>query len=204
VTDSNGEVVSNFEMTPTPIAGQYGAVYHLSFALAVGSYTVEVAGGAGDVPQLVQSIEAEVSPIPEDGTWISPIWLGTGVTPNPEAVSGAAFTIGGWHLTPISGPELTRASEIAYFGFMARPVLNEQGAVDLESKVQLMRDGKPYGKPLVVPLDPSQLSGDLYMYGNSIGLAGVPQVGPYEFEFTITETNSGTSATRHISIEITE
>ena len=89
---------------------------------------------------------AEVSPVPDGGTWMSPVWLGTGVTPNPEALLGDAFTVGGWHLTPISGPELTRASEIAYFGFIVRPALNEEGAVELESTVQLKRDGQPYGK----------------------------------------------------------
>ena len=124
--------------------------------------------------------------------------------PNPEALNGDAFTIGGWHLTPISGPELTRASEIAYFGFVVRPALDEEGAVNLESTVQLKRDGKPFGKPLVVELDPSKTFGDLYMYGNSIGLAGVPDTGLYEFEFTITETISDTSSKRLLPIEITE
>jgi GWxTD domain-containing protein len=204
VTGPDGEVLSNFEIAPMPIAGQYGAAYHLSFPLAEGSYTIEFVGAAGDEPQLAQSIAAEVSPVPDGGTWLSPVWLGTGVTPNPEALLGDAFTVGGWHLTPISGPELTRASEIAYFGFIVRPALNEEGAVELQSTVQLKRDGKPFGKPLTVPLDPSRISADLYMYGNSIGLAGVPQIGPYEFEFTITETLSDTSSTRLLAIEITE
>ena len=204
VTGPDGEVLSNFEIPPTPITGQYGATYHLSFPLAVGSYTVEIVGAAGGEPQLAQKIAAEISPVPEEGTWLSPVWLGTGVTPNPEAMIGAAFTVGGWHLTPISGPELTRASEIAYFGFVVRPVLNEAGAVELESTVQLKRDGKAFGRPLTMPLDPSLVLGDLYMYGNSIGLEGVPGTGPYEFEFTITETISDTSSKRLVSIEITE
>ena len=204
VTGPDGEVLSNFEIHPTPITGQYGATYHLSFPLAVGSFTVEIVGAAGGEPQLAQKIAAEISPVPEEGTWLSPVWLGTGVTPNPEAMIGAAFTVGGWHLTPISGPELTRASEIAYFGFVVRPVLNEAGAVELESTVQLKRDGKAFGRPLTMPLDPSLVLGDLYMYGNSIGLEGVPQTGPYEFEFTITETISDTSSKRLVSIEITE
>ncbi len=152
VTGPEGEISSNFEIAPTPIAGQYGATYHLSFPLAVGSHTVEIVGAAGGEPQLMQSIVAEISQVPDEGTWLSPIWLGTGVTPNTEALIGEAFTIGGWHLTPISGPELTRASEIAYFGFVVRPALNEEGAVLLESTVQLKRDGKPFGKPLTVPL----------------------------------------------------
>jgi hypothetical protein len=45
---------------------------------------------------------------------------------------------------------------------------------------------------------------DLYMYGNSIALSGLPEVGEYEFEFEITETNSGTVATEVLSLEITE
>ena len=204
VAGPDGEVLSNFEISPTPIAGQYGAAYHLSFPLAEGVYTVEFVGAAGGEPQLFQSISAEVSPVPDGGTWMSPAWLGTGVTPNPEALLGDPFTVGGWHLTPISGPELTRASEIAYFGFIVRPALNEKGAVELESIVQLKRDGQPYGKPLTVPLEPSRISADLYMYGNSIGLEGVPQTGPYEFEFTITEKISNTSTKRLLSIEITE
>jgi len=204
VTGPVGEVTSNFEIVPTPIAGQYGATYHLSFPLTVGSHTVEIVGAAGGEPQLIRRIAAEISPVPDEGTWLSPVWLGTGVTPNPEAMIGAAFTVGGWHLTPISGPELTRASEIAYFGFVVRPVFNEEGAVNLESTVQLKRDGKPFGKPFTVPLDPSRVLGDLYMYGNSVGLAGVPETGPYEFEFTVTETISDTSSKRVLPIEITE
>lgn len=204
VTGPDGEVLSNFEIAPTPIPGQYGAVHHLSFPLAVGSYTVEVGGAAGGELQLTSSIAAEITPVPDEGTWMSPVWLGSGVTPNPEAAIGAAFTVGGWHLTPISGPELKRASEIAYFGFVVRPVLNEEGAVELESTVQLKRDGKPFGRPLTVPLDTSRVFGDLHMYGNSIGLAGVPEIGPYEFEFTITESNSETSTKRLLPIVIIE
>jgi len=204
VTGPNGEVTSNFEIAANPLAGQYGATYHLSFPLSVGSHTVEIVGAAGGEPQLTQSIEAEISLVPGEGTWLSPIWLGTGVTPNQDAMMGDAFTIGGWHLTPISGPELTRASEIAYFGFLVRPDLNEEGAVELESTVQLMRDGEPFGRPLTVPLNPSQVRGDLYMYGNSIGLTGVPATGPYEFEFTITEKISETSSKRLVSVDITE
>jgi hypothetical protein len=42
------------------------------------------------------------------------------------------------------------------------------------------------------------------MYGNSIGLGGFPEVGPYELVFEITETGSGASIERSLTIEITE
>jgi GWxTD domain-containing protein len=204
VRGSNGEVVSNFEIEAMPLKGQLGAAYHLTFLLEEGSYTVDIVGAAGAEPQLKQSLPAEITTIPEEGTWLSPMWLGIDVTPNPEAAHGTAFTVGGWHLTPLTGPELTRASEVAYFGFLVRPVLDEEGTVDLSSEVQLMRDGRRLGRPLTVPLDTSRISEDLYMYGNSIGFAGLPETGTYDVQFRITETISDTSIERQVSIEIIE
>jgi hypothetical protein len=204
VTGADGKVMSNFEIATTPLEGQYGSVYHLSFPLDEGSYTVDIVGAAGGEPQLTQSLETEVSSVPDAGTWMSPLLLGTGASPNREAKLGDAFTIGGWHLTPISGPELTRESEIAYFGFIVRPVLSEEGAVDLKARVRLKKDGRPISQPLVIPLSSSLIFGDLYMYGNSIGLSALPEAGSYDFEFKITEGNSDSSVERALSLEITE
>lgn len=204
VKGADGEVVSNFETAATPLEGQYGSVYHLSFPLDEGSYTVDIVGAAGDEPQVTRSLETEISDVPEAGTWMSPLWLGMAASPNREAKLGEAFTIGGWHLTPISGPELTRTSEIAYFGFVVRPALNEEGAVDLKARIRVKRDGKPLGQPLIMPLNPSQMFRDLYMYGNSIALSALPVTGAYDFEFKITESNSDSSVERTLSLEVTE
>jgi GWxTD domain-containing protein len=204
VKGSDGEVLSNFEIEATPLVGQNGKAYHLAFALEKGSYTIDIVGAADGEPQVVASLDEEISTVPEEGTWMSPVWLGSSVKPHPEAKLGEAFTIGGWHLTPISGPEMTRASEITYFGFLVRPVLNDEGKVDLLSRVHVKRDGKELGRPLEVPLEPSQIMDDFYMYGNSIGLSGIPEIGEYEFVFEIIETNSETSAERSVTIEVTE
>lgn len=204
VMGSDGEVVSNFEIPAEPLPGQSGTFYHLTFSLAEGTYGVDIAGASGSEPQLTTSLTAEISSVPEHGTWLSPLWLGTAVTPNPEATLGDAFTIGGWHLTPITDPELTRASEIVYFGFVVRPELNEEGAVELRSRVSVKKDGEPLGRPLEVPLDTSRIMDDFYMYGNSIGLTGIPGIGPYEFVFEVTEINSDTSIERSVLVEITE
>jgi GWxTD domain-containing protein len=204
VTGADGEVVSNFEIAATPLAGQYGKSYHLAFALEEGSYTIDVVGAADSEPQVVASFTEEISTVPEEGTWMSPLWLGSSVTANPEAKLGDAFTIGGWHVMPISGPEMTRAAEITYFGFIVRPALNDDGTVNLRARVHVKQDGKELGKPLDVPLEPSQMMDDLYMYGNSIGLSGIPELGEYEFVFEITETNSDTSAERSVVVDITE
>jgi GWxTD domain-containing protein len=204
VTESKGEVVSNFEIAPTPIEGQYGPTYHLAFPLDVGLYTVEIVGASGGEPQLIRSITTDVSTVPEQGTWLSPVWLGTTATPEPEAPHGSAFTIGGWHLTPISGPELTSAHEIAYFGFVVRPDVGEDGATAVRARIRVKRDGQELGRPLEIPLGTSRIGGDLHMYGNSIGLGGFPELGSYEIIFEIIETNSDTVVEKTLNLELTE
>ncbi len=204
VRTADGDDLSNFEINAKPLKGQYGSAYHLSFRLDPGSYTVEIAGSSGGTPQVTERVETEVTTAPTEGTWLSPLWVGISAEPDPDAPLGAAFTFGGWHLIPISGPDLTRESEIAYFGFLERPALNEEGSIELKARVRVKRDGRPVGKPFTMPLDSSQVMGDLYMYGNSIGLSGLPEPGSYELEFTITEETSETSIERSVPLEISD
>ena len=135
---------------------------------------------------------------------MSPVWFGTTATPEPEAPHGSAFTIGGWHLTPISGPDLTRAHEIAYFGFVVRPDVGEDGATAIRARIRVKRDGQELGRPLEITLGTSRIGGDLHMYGNSIGLGGFPELGSYEIIFEIIETNSDTSVEKALTIDLTE
>jgi GWxTD domain-containing protein len=204
VKGDDGEVISNFEIAAEPLEGQYGTAYHLSFPLDAGFYTIDIAGGAAGTPQVTRSLEVEVTTIPDEGVWMSPIWLGVDATANRQAALGDPFSFGGWHLMPISGPELTRASQIAYFGFLVRPELNEEGKVALRARMRLKKDGKPLGQPLTMPLETSHVLGDLYMYGNSIGLSGLPETGSYEIEFEVTETTSDTTVERILTIDVTE
>jgi GWxTD domain-containing protein len=204
VSTADGEVLSNFEIDAAPLAGQYGSAYHLSFPLEPGSYKVDIVGAAGGEPQVTESIDVELSAVPEEGTWMSPLWIGIGAQPQPESKLGAPFTFGGWHLVPVTGPDYVKADEIAYFGFVVRPALTEVGAVDLKARIRVKRDGKTLGQALIMPLDASQIMGDLYMYGNSIGLSKIPEAGSYEFEFRIMEEISETAVERTVPIDITE
>jgi hypothetical protein len=142
--------------------------------------------------------------IPETGTWLSPLWFGVSASPNPEALLGEAYSFGGWHLMPFSAPEVTRENEVAYFGFIVRPKLTEEGAVDLKAKLQLKRDGKNLGRAFNFPLDSSQIYGDLYMYGNSVALSNLPELGDYELEFQITEAGAEVSVERTQALTLTE
>ena len=204
VKSVNSEVLSTFEVDATPIQGQTGKAYHLGFPLAPGTYTVEIAGATGGEPQVTREIEAEISSIVEEGTWLSPVWIGISAGAEPEAALGSPFDIGGWHLIPISGPGLTRENELVYFGYLVRPGTDESGGVKIKAQIRVKRDGKQLGKPFSIPLEASQVTGGLYMYGNSVGLNGLPEPGSYEFVFKITDQIAEVSVERTISLEVAE
>lgn len=204
VRSAAGEVLSNFEVDTVPVDGQYGKAYHLSFPLVPGTYTVEVVGGAAAAALVTETIEIEVTEVADEGTWMSPLWLGVSVTPNEQAKIGEPFTFGGWHLVPVTGPDVTRENEIVFFGFVVRPAMNAEGAIALTAKIRVRKDGKSMGRPLTMPVDASQILGDLYMYGSSIGLSGLPEAGSYEFEFEITETTSETSTEVSLPLDVSD
>jgi len=204
VESSGGEILSNFEIDAVPLAGQYGKAYHLAFPLDPGTYTVEIVGAAAGAPLVTEKIEIEVTEIGDSGTWMSPLWLGISVSPNEQAKMGEPFTFGGWHLVPVSGPDFTRENELVFFGFVVRPALDEEGAVDLKARIRVKMDGKAMGRPLMMPLDASRIFGDLYMYGSSVGLSGLPEAGSYEFEFKVTEGTSDAFTEVSLPLDVTD
>jgi hypothetical protein len=202
VSGADGEVASTFEMDAQPIEGQYGPAYHLSFPLETGNYVVDIAGVAGEQLQFTERLEVEVTDIPAEGTWLSPIWTGIVASAEKDAPMGAAYTVGGWHLVPISGPDLTRDNEVTYFGFLVRPEQDENGEVDLKVRIRLKKDGRTMGNPATMPLDASHIFGDLYMYGNSVDLGRLPEPGSYALEFKVTDRGSGAAVELDLPMEI--
>jgi len=202
VSTAAGEVLSTFEIAATSLAGQYGKAYHLGLPLDPGTYTVAIAGGAAGAVQLTETLEVEVARAPAQGTWLSPLTLAVSAEAEQDARLGDPFNFGGWHLVPLTGPDLSRTAEVVFFGFVLRPQTDEQGAVDLKARVQLSHDGRSLGRPLTMPLDAALIVGDLYMYGSSIPLSALPEAGSYELEFEIMEGGSETAIERSLPLEI--
>lgn len=204
VESSDGEVLSNFEIDAVPLAGQYGNAYHLSFPLDPGSFVVDIVGAAEGAPVVSEEIEIDVAEIGDTGTWMSPLWLGLTASPNEQAKPGEPYNFGGWHLIPVSGPDFNREHEIVFFGFIVRPAFDEEGSVDLKARIRVKKDGKSMGRPLVMPLDVSRIFGDLYMYGSSVGLSGLPETGSYEFDFKVTEGTSDALTEVSLPLDVTD
>jgi len=203
VSDADGEVASTFQIAADALKAPTGTAYHLTFPLAAGTYTVEVAGAAGGAAQILWSDEVEVPAAPVEGTWMTPITFGLAVTPEETWQLGSPFGFGPLHAMPLATDELPGTAVVSYLGHIIRPGLNEAGEPEVEVKVTLKRGTQRLGRPLTMTLPVKALVDDLYIYANDINLGVLPESGTYKFEFKVTDKVSGVSVERDLELDVT-
>jgi GWxTD domain-containing protein len=203
VSTADGDVESTFQIAGDPRPTMSGTAYHLTFPLSPGDYTVEVAGAAGDAPQVVWADSVEIPPTPTEGTWMTPLMLGLDFTQEQDWKLGYPFAYGSLHLVPMTDTALPNTKEISYFGHVIRPGLNDAGKAELEVEVTLEMDGTRLGRPFKMNLDAIEIADDLYVYANGLSLAGLPQTGTYDITFEVTDTISEVSVQQAVTLDIT-
>lgn len=203
VSNTDGDVISTFQVAAAPKPTTAGTAYHLTFPLGPGSYTIDVCGAAAGTPQIRWSDTVEIPAAPMEGTWMTPIMFGLSVVQEEEWQLGSPFGFGALHLMPLTATALPSQTELSYFGHVIRPGLNDEGKPELEVKVTLKMDGRRLGRPLTMTLPAISIADDLWVYANSINLAALPQTGQYKLEFKVTDSISGVSVDRDVVLDIT-
>lgn len=202
---SDGDVLSTFEVAAQAVTtNSGGAAYHLTFPVAAGSYQIDVVGLAAGSAVVTASGAIEVVDVPAEGTWLSPLWVGLQAVRDENFRLGDPFTFGGWHLVPLADRPIPHASELSYFGFVVRPSGEDADQAQLESKITLKKDGARMGAPLKQPLPVGRISDDLFMYGDAINLAGLPEPGDYTLVFEISDPAAGVTVERTVELHIVD
>lgn len=204
VTTPEGRVTATFQIGAKPLDAGTRRLYHLTFPLDPGAHRVEVAGAAGGQVQVVLSGEAELAGVPEDGTWMSPIWVGLDAFRDEGVPLGSAYGFGGWHLVPLVDGRATTKDEVSYFGFLAHPGTTDAGATNVSVKVMVKHGSERLGPPFTTPLLTAELLPGLHLYANALSLAGLPEAGEYTLEFTIKDNVSGAVVERALSLDVTK
>jgi GWxTD domain-containing protein len=204
VEQTEGGVVSTFQVPANPLPTRTGKAYHLTFPLLGGSYLVEIAGVSGGEVVAVKGWTGDITEGPAEGTWLSPVWTGVTVSQDQDAPLGAAFNFGGWHLIPSSGGPVTLADELSYFGYAVRPGLGDDGKPSLSASISLYRDGKRLGSPLRVSLPAAPLTEDLFLFASSITLSGLREPGSYRLAFKVKDDVTDAESQSEVELEISQ
>jgi hypothetical protein len=89
-------------------------------------------------------------------------------------------------------------------GFVVRPGQDEDGQHRTKARIALKKDGKPLGRPLEMPMNVLQVTGDLWIFINSINLAALPEPGDYGLSFRIRDQVSDVVVERDIALKIVD
>jgi len=204
VLSADGTVLSTFEKEVEPLEFEDQSAYHLTFPLEAGTYRIEVVGAAGPEPQVVHGEDVTIPEVTAEGTWLSDIIVGLYAEQKDDALLGSAYCLGRLHVLPMSSSEVTKKNEISFFGFFVRPQESADGKVAIDSTIQLMREGKRFGRPLNLPMDAVQVSDDVFVYVNGINLGALPETGEYTMVLTVTDPVTEMSVGREVEINVTE
>jgi GWxTD domain-containing protein len=214
VRSATGEEKGTFFMPTQAGSGNGGRTYEFSLPLEAGTWQVEVAllGAAG--PVAVTTINATTEAVPSEGTYFSKFYWGADVQEQPQAHLGDAFNIGGWHLQPRLNNTYTTKESLSYFCYVIRPTLETPAAAadpqvaapepkpSVTVEMALFQgDKKLSGRP-AEPVQLSNITGDLWMYGSGLPMSIFRRGGDFRLELKLTDVKSGTSATATIPITI--
>ena len=202
LNQAGDEVLSTFQIEAQPFEAGTERMYHLTFPLAAGAYQYQVAGLIDGKTQMTSKGTVEI-PGASETTWFSTVWAGLNAEQDADAMLGEAFTFGGWHLMPLAVDVAPKESQLSYFGYVVRPVVEEGVEPAAKLKLTLRKDGKRLGNPLSMTLPLAKVTDDVYFYGNAINLAALPS-GPCSLEFKISTEGTEASEKRVLEIDIVE
>lgn len=203
VLTEQGQEVGSFSRAVSPLSVTGGRGYEFSLPLDAGKFQVDLAlTDAGGTPLVVKNIPVELQPIPEEGTVISQFYWGVDVRQEATAHLGDPFNIGGWHVIPRPSNAYSRSENLAYFCYVLHPQLDENGKADFVVSLAAYQGNKKLSENPNQPVNLSQVTGDLWMFGNGLPLSVFRKEGEYVLEVTLQDARSNVRTKARIPLVV--
>ncbi|MGV8039380.1 MAG: GWxTD domain-containing protein [Thermoanaerobaculaceae bacterium] len=183
----DGKVVGSFQTAVTAVSMTGNRAYELTVPVDVGEYRVEIALLAGETPIAVSAADAVSDPSNESGTYITPMYVGVNPTQETNFKLGDPFNIGGWRIVPRADQTYLPSEQLAYFAYVMKPGVGENGQPKVAMGMQLSQDGKPAGQRPPMPVQVSKVAEGLYMFGQNLPLSSFSKPGVYVLELTLVD-----------------
>lgn len=204
VSKEEGGEVGTFvkEVAPLSVAGGRG--YEFALPLDPGRYSVQVALlDAGKNVLAAKGFSVEIAGVADEGTVISPFYWGVDVRQEATAHLGDPFNIGGWHVIPRASNTYTNKENLAYFCYVLHPNLDEAGKADYRVTLAVYKDDRKLQENADQPVNLSQVSPDLWMFGNGLPLSVFRKAGDYVLEVRLRDARANVERTARIPLSIT-
>lgn len=198
----DGKVVGTFQTAVTALSMQGFRAYELTVPVDVGEYKVEIALLAGETPIAVAAADAVSDPPSETGTYITPMYVGVKPAQESNFKLGDPFNIGGWRIIPRAEQTYKPSEELAYFAYIMKPGVGENGQPKVAMGMKLIHDGKPAGERAPMPVQVSKVAEGLYMFGQNLPLSSFSKPGVYVLELTLVDQISNVKRSSAITLNM--
>ncbi len=203
VLAESGAEVGTFAKEIAPLSVTGGRGYEFAFPLEPGKYTLQVAlADANKQALVVKQFPVELASVTQEGTVISPFYWGVDVRQEASAHLGDPFNIGGWHVIPRPSNSYTSAENLAYFCYVLHPQLDEAGKPDFRVSLAAYKDDRKLTENKDQPVNLSQVSQDLWMFGNGLPLSVFRKSGEYVLEVTLRDARSNAEQKTRIPLVV--
>ncbi|MBP1690005.1 MAG: peptidase BlaR1 [Deltaproteobacteria bacterium] len=213
---ASGEMTGSFVVAAKPFTAAGGNGYEFAFPVEPGAWKIDVALVNDTGPLAVAAYEGTVDAVPKEGTYLSPMYWGVDIRQEVQARLGDPLNIGGWHVVPRVDDTYSPREQLSYFCFVLRPgVPPAPAAADpaspapaakpkLEVSMALYLGGQKVTEVPAMPVNVSNISGELWMFGNGLPLEGFRKAGEYRLDVTLRDTVTDVSRTTAIPVRIPE
>ncbi len=200
---AGGEVVGSFVSPVAPESVPGARAYEFSLPAPAGAYKVDLALSNDAGPLAITTFDAKTEPAPADGPYVSPVYWGAETRQaTPQARLGDAFHLGGMHLIPRVDNKYKADESITYAVYIVRPTLDAQGKPTAELRIVLRTGGKDQDKQDFASVEGAKVTGDLWVFGQGLPLAGFRRGTEFELEVTFRDTKDGVSSTAKIPFTV--
>ncbi len=181
-----------------------GSVYELALPAPATAATLEIVLAAGGQPLAVRKLEVTGENL--STTFITTMFSGSSMVNVGSFDVGTPFVFGGYHLGLQPDGRYDWDDTLVYFCLLARPGHDEgeQPRARLRLKLFIEGQSKPVSNPGMRPVQLSEVSPNVYMFGSQLPISVLPMGGEFRLELTIKDAGSGVQRRTEIPFVVPE
>ncbi len=181
-----------------------GDIVEMALPAPAGGGALDLVLAADGTPVARRTVEVATSPDDPSASFVSPVFAGVVTGQVAEYEAGAPFVFGGYHLQVRAKGEFSAGEDMAYFGLVANPARDADGAPLVTVGLDLKSGAKTVSSMMPEAVRLSKVAPDVYMFGKQLPLSAFPRGTTYRLRVTVRDEIAEVSRTTTIPISLPE
>ena len=188
-----------------PLTGaEVDGSWEMSIPVGDVAASLELVLAADGVP--LASRELDIASVPADAsaTFVSPVFTGVVTGQVEQYEAGVPFVFGGYHVQVRPDGAFAAGEDMAYFGLLANPGVDEDGAQLITVALELKSGARTVTSSLPEAVRLSQVAPGVYMFGKQLPLSAFPRGQRYRLRITVRDEIAEVTRATTVPIDLSD